>query len=523
MLCVVAAFGCNSDEGDRDTGLVRDAGRGRDIPAARDKGARMDQGRQDAAASDRGARDQHALDVGARDRGAVDVVHPDRGLNDLSVSDRAVAHDHALPDQRVSDPTLEGYWAFDGTGGSITDSSGNGNHGSCVAGKCPATTVGASGSGRYFDGVDDHIVLPSAATLKLNNGSFTILAWIKGETLSQTALFGADTQQSPIDGHIISCTFSYQSGGKLHCGFYASDVYGQKAVNKATWYHVAFRYDKAKQEQAIFVDGALDNSASPRSPLTGADRVLLGLTGQTNVASFKGVMDEVYLYSRALTAAEIQANYNKVSPDRTLEGYWPMEGSSTTAMDLSGNGNHGTCTAPDCPASASGKKGRARKLDGSGDSFVLPAATQLKLNDHAFTIMGWIKGETLSQIGIWGANTQQSPIDGHIISCVFSYQSKGKLHFGFYASDVYGQQSVTSGTWYHVAFRYDKTKQEQAIFIDGTLDNRASPRSPLTQADKVLFGLTGQTNVASFKGLLDEVYIYSRALSAAEIQASYQR
>jgi Concanavalin A-like lectin/glucanases superfamily/Immunoglobulin domain len=77
------------------------------------------------------------------------------------------------------------------------------------------------------------------------------------------------------------------------------------------------------------------------------------------------------------------------------------------------------------------------------------------------------------------------------------------------------------GTWYHLVGTYDGTTVR--LYVNGVLEGSAYAGFPLDYGTRpVFFGRTGEFWVANFGGSMDEVSIYSRALTADEIQSLYQ-
>jgi hypothetical protein len=87
----------------------------------------------------------------------------------------------------------------------------------------------------------------------------------------------------------------------------------------------------------------------------------------------------------------------------------------------------------------------------------------------------------------------------------------------------YGATVLAIGTWYHLAGVYDATARTLSIYVNGVLDNGSlSGTVPAAQADApypVQFGQRpGSPELFNFLGTIDEVHVFNRALSAAEIQ-----
>jgi hypothetical protein len=93
----------------------------------------------------------------------------------------------------------------------------------------------------------------------------------------------------------------------------------------------------------MYINGALDNTTNVTGSAAAAGVFYLGRNYET-VRTLNGSLDELRVWNRALTAAEIGANSCQVSPAATgLEAYWRLdEGTGLTAADASGHGHTGT-------------------------------------------------------------------------------------------------------------------------------------------------------------------------------------
>ena len=105
-----------------------------------------------------------------------------------------------------------------------------------------------------------------------------------------------------------------------------------------TWYHVAGTYDGTTMR--LYVNGLLNASMAFPGTVTGTGLFTMG-RNYDNTRILNGSVDEVRVWTRTLTAAEILANKCSVSPTAPgLAGYWKLDnGSGTTATDAS-SGNH---------------------------------------------------------------------------------------------------------------------------------------------------------------------------------------
>ena len=256
----------------------------------------------------------------------------------------AVSLDRALADSVCgSDPTQVGCWLFDeGTGTTTADGSGNGNTGTLVVGTGGSMWVadrfGNAGKALHFDGATQHVQVAGFNSLDIT-GDITIAAWVKPEQiLTQDVVKKAVTTGTYIGGYELALSSGSGncavSGGTVPCAFArfnatasAPDTYRvdtKLPTYSATdpWTLYVVTYTGVDTTLRIYKNGTLSNSRVV-SPLTIASNSLfLGfgaqLAGTTSPPTasrwFKGSLDDIRLYKRALSAAEIKVLYNDSAP-----------------------------------------------------------------------------------------------------------------------------------------------------------------------------------------------------------------
>ncbi|MFH1188936.1 MAG: hypothetical protein V1652_03785 [bacterium] len=113
-----------------------------------------------------------------------DKYHASHAIKDngTSLSSFEVGSDLRLTPSQVEeykrDTSLVGYWTFDESSGTnASDISGTGNNGTLING--PLWGTGLMDGGLIFDGSNDYVNAGSSSTLKVDNSSFTVGAWIK--------------------------------------------------------------------------------------------------------------------------------------------------------------------------------------------------------------------------------------------------------------------------------------------------------------------------------------------------------
>ncbi len=207
-------------------------------------------------------------------------------------------------------PSLLAAYSFDaGTGSTVADSSANGNNGTIVG---AFWVAGKVGNGLWFDGNTTNVDLGSPASLR-NTGSMTWSAWVyatghpydDGQIVAlSTDYAGWQFKTSPDTG---SRTFGVAVSGS---GTGHTQRYSKTVVATNTWYYVAGVYNATAKTLDIYVNGVLDNGTLlgtvPSSIYLPNVNVLVG--ERVGGYTFEGVIDELRIYNRALSAAEIQTN-----------------------------------------------------------------------------------------------------------------------------------------------------------------------------------------------------------------------
>ena len=203
-------------------------------------------------------------------------------------------------------PGLVASYGFnEGSGGSVADGSGNGNTGT-ISGA--TRTSGKNGGALSFDGTNDLVTVPDAAALDLTTG-MTLEAWVNPSLLSnswRTVLL----KERP--GGMVYALYAAGAGGRPGGYFVSGDEFSALSPNVLplnAWTHLATTYDGSVLR--LYVNGtqvASEAHAGSMAPSTGALKI-----GGNNVWPewFRGLIDDVRVYDRALTAAQIQSDRDR--------------------------------------------------------------------------------------------------------------------------------------------------------------------------------------------------------------------
>jgi hypothetical protein len=184
------------------------------------------------------------------------------------------------------DPDLVAQWEFDdGSGSTAADSSGNGNTGSLRGD--PVWTTGQLGGALEFD-IDDDTIVSTLQSLNLGT-EFSFTMWVYPTDLGhwqQAILHGGD---------------NWVQLGYEYCLFKSGGVeFAYVGLSPNTWTHIAC-VRQSSGTAYIYINGGSSPTTGTNGPYSGAGNDFLVGGG-----SYVGKLDDVRVYSRALTLTEIQ-------------------------------------------------------------------------------------------------------------------------------------------------------------------------------------------------------------------------
>ncbi|MES3031912.1 MAG: LamG domain-containing protein, partial [Patescibacteria group bacterium] len=273
---------------------------------------------------------------------------------------------------------------------------------------------------------------------------------------------------------------------------------------------------------------------------------------------FNGTIDDHRVYDRVLSAAEIKRLYNignisKISVSSStdllstgLVGHWTFDGKKTpwtsstagTALDSSGNSNTGTLTSMvQSTNPVAGRIGQALTFDGTNDWIQMSNESTFDFEKTtAFSVFAWVKTTASSDSFVVAKAQNSGTYTGWYIFVDNGAGSQGSTGTGQIAVDFnsganlrrrYGTTVVKDGKWHHVGFVNDGlgVATSVKIYVDGTENSTATgtnsvPSSILTNVN-VSVGSRDAGGVP-YPGAIDDVRIFNRAVSTAEILRLYK-
>jgi hypothetical protein len=407
------------------------------------------------------------------------------------------------------------------------------------------TDEGRVGKAYEFDGVNDRIY-KGTGVANLNETA-TITAWIRApvQTASYAGIVSSGAS-SPRGGF----EFALRNNGQLALwvGGDTWDAWTPSiSLDDNEWHFVAAVLDNtqltmyADDENSGQISSGylnLDDSASFRTCI--GCRVYSGYS-----EFFNGSIDEVTIWNRSLSVAEIQHLYNSTkgnyahqnqdlscSPDNQIDPdsddfkniyNWYVNGTSITLLnmpfdtngstvkDYSGYNNDGTITGDPIWNETAGYDNKGAYIfDGTDDSISVPIQSNINLS-QGFALSSWVKPYDLVNYQMWISHyTTQHPVE------IYTFANVIRLFCGN-NSAVQSSSTLTANTWYHVVGNFDG--ENCSVWIDGELSNSAV--RPYV-ANDITWTIGRRVGGSLWNGTIDQVLIFNRSLNADQIKSLYR-
>jgi len=476
----------------------------------------------------------------------VDQDYPSTGvyLDDLCVQQTNLTAD-----------TIEGsplvHYTLNETSGLTAHDSSVYSRDGAVNSSSPLWQAGMIGNSLGFNGTGDYLVTPAITTPT----SLTVACWAK-----------APVNASPSNNstwNAYGCFVSKRPSFVLHPWLGSKNlsflVYSgatglpatltwtpASSFDITTWHHYAGVFSPNTQQILIYVDGALVASQSASFSInpdtwTSSNGELVANVGKIYIGrddywldgnrNFNGVLDDVRVYDRALSAQQIQALVSE-DPSEMLHLTFDESAGATRAWDSSLYAAPGTLVnMATSTAWVAGKINGALHFDGVDDYVqTSPMTTPADL-----TLECWAK----SDLPVWGNN------GGSFIAATPAFLLNpiaGSRDLQFTVNTATTPTTLVwaspSGfevnVWHHYAAVYSSAAQIMSIYVDGAqVASNAGPSSLVQTTCPVTIGADDswtQTYISGnpssgrhFLGTLDDVQVYSRALSWNELlETSHQ-
>ncbi len=425
-------------------------------------------------------------------------------------------------------PDMTSQFTFsENTGTSVADGTGNGNTGTLNGIASPATassgwtSSGKIGTGLIFDGGDDYVSIPASQINYGTGQGGTISLWVKPAFASGDST--AHSLWSITNGNGSSIKGTRLANNTWQFGWtYTANTGAQMTFNDSltpfasgTWHHLAFTWNDAGSNTgttAVYFDGA---QVASTTTMYSEAMTAFKLGGAGTSAGFAGTIDEARIYNRALTSTEVSRLF---AANGEVVEYTFDEGSGTTANDASGNSNTGTLT--NGATFTTGVVGQALVCDGTNDYVTAPDSASLDSITRDFTYSAWLyKTSSLNQMSV----VTRSQYGDAAFRILLNGGTAGErvVQMQFAGVTLSSTATFPEATWTHMTVTYDGATTR--LYINGTQTQTwTSASGNLTATNIPLYLCQGGSDALYFNGKQDEVRIFKRALSAAEVTMLYQ-
>jgi hypothetical protein len=396
---------------------------------------------------------------------------------------------------------------------------------------------GIAGSGFHFGGTDGRVLIgdPIPQELQIQN-EISLEAWVylteypsgdnmlglymiagsqRDGTRSGASIFidgrTNDGGHPSAPGHIH---FQIGSGGSWH----ATDTVSPVPLNQ--WVHIVATR-RANEDANIYYNGVSQPLTSDpwTSGFISYSDAWFAIGQQKDVnRPFKGLIDEVAVYDRALTASEVLQQFQagaigKCSPTATtppsgIIRWWGGDGDLKNFSPIFAplNNVNGVGFFP-------GKVGQGFRFRRANQTYFWATDNGMPFGDTSRTIEFWARPANNARIPfIYGGFSNAGafyPLFNGSTACIGSWGD----------GEVCGSTNVANGNWHHIAMTYSQGDHVARLYVNGLLEATMPRVYNSVPTGSVFVGSsTPAGSNEYYDGDLDEITVYDRQLSQAEIQ-----
>ena len=451
-------------------------------------------------------------------------------LDDDHGKDSGSAFAYLVAGCPCSDP-LEGlvsWWTLDQLTSPARDSSDS-NDGMWI--NDPVPSAGIVDGALRFDGTQ-HVEVANDSSLNFGvSQGFTIDAWVR--PLKPMKFGSIVDKRDPANGRGYSLrieegriAFIVSDGSSASVSFLGTDV-----LPIDRWTFVAVTVDRVADSGSVYVNGNLSGGFIPSDTAAGTsenDAPLLIATSSEALDTYLGLIDELEIFARPLNAGEIALIYGSLSggkckpcitPPAGIVAWWPFdETSGSVSNDVVGP-NSGSQIGG--PVPANGKVDTALEF--------AKESQRVEVLDHPSLDLG---AESNLSIDVWirpvelenRISTIVEKLDRFTRVGYRLFLRSGRLIFGMSDGSVpqfsyISPVTIPTESWSFLAITVDRDLDEGRVFMNGLLEGTFTPSmtAPSSISNSALLFIGGNPEGDDFRGRIDELELYKRALTPSEI------
>ena len=432
---------------------------------------------------------------------------------------------------------LVAHWTFDEGSGStqVVDTVGR------LVGDLSATGASLVSSGKAGGALSLSKASSGYVTmgdvLRLGSGPYSFVVWVKTSSAEAITVVIARHEGGNPSGYHISINENGDYGLPGKAWFYnyynGLEPISATSVNDDQWHQIIGV--RGNGVVKIYVDGLPVENTQPDQGLTdppsGTPFVVGGYFDGTIQSTYTGLIDDIQVYNHDLSDGEVQWLFDHpgqvlcTSAPSGLISWWRAEGDARDFWD----GNHGAMQ--NGATFAAGKVGRAFFLDGD-DDYVHTGTGANSINRIGgdISIAAWVKTDSVSDDFKFIAATRESSGDEKGWELLANQSSLGgqlvfQVDTGPSTGSRIGTSNIRDGQWHHVAGI--RSGNKLYVYVDGLIEtglNQDNDGGTINSTAATFIGKTmsiNDTSNARWNGLIDEVAVFSRALTADEVAAIY--
>lgn len=397
-------------------------------------------------------------------------------------------------------------------------------------------TSGKFGEAAIFNGTSSKI--DTGLALNTSN-AFSYSLWFNTSSYSSGAInmmVDTTSNTNPYPG----CGIGHVNGQVA--GFIAGSTgnltYNGGFLTLNQWHHTVLTHDGSGNFK-LYLDGVETGTGSISSNLNSGQNILIGNSVVSTWPGHNGKIDQVRIYNTALTQSQVtqlsQENSSTVGThlfgciaNYNLDGS-AKESMGTTAYD--GVETDITYRYDSVPTAVDfgvgGKSNYGARFNGSSSKIALPSLGGGFTGSSSRSVSAWVKITSTPTASITIFNSGSAAT---LQSFGYFIGTSRQVIISYYNRNWETSETISLDTWNHILFTYNggavETSSNSKIYINGTPATLGSTTGGATGSINTPdtnhnIGFYGPTNPLYFNGSIDQVRIFSKALSSDEVSKLY--
>ena len=424
---------------------------------------------------------------------------------------------------------LVAYYPFNGNSNDETE---NGNNCTTYGASLTEDRFGNTNSAYFFNGSSDYMDNRNSSFLPDGNNSRTISAWVKstGSTdLYQTVISYGTFRTNELFGIERGGNPNKNNFNKIISNFWSTNnLFGTSIIEFNKWYHIVITYDQTNL--IIYVNSKIESSEERNlNTVLNSHGLRIGTSSPNDGwhEYFRGVIDDIRIYDRALSESEVLELYTEPDPNTIninegLVAYYPFNGNT---LDESGNGNDCTNHGATLTEDRFGNINSAYIFNGTSNYMDNLNPNLLPEGNNPRTISAWIMSTGTTEL--YQTIISYGTCSNNNLFGIERAGDSGREFFEnilahFWNNYSFSTSIIEFNKWYHIVITYDQTNL--IIYVNSKVEATTTKNiNTVLNSYGLRIGLSPPNDGwhQHFKGVIDDIRIYNRALSESEVLDIY--